>query len=59
MPALHRKVIGVVRLGRLGVHIVAGVVTVWSRFGRLDHEQRNRAVERWAGQLLRHAGVEL
>ena len=59
MPGLHRKVIGVVRLGRLGVHIVVGVVTVWSRFGRLDHEQRNRAVERWAGQLLRHAGVEL
>mgnify|MGYP003585197110 FL=1 len=57
--ALRRNVLGVVRLGRIGLHIVVGVATIWSRFGRMDYEARNRAVERWAGQFLRHAGIEL
>ncbi|MFE1570835.1 lysophospholipid acyltransferase family protein [Comamonas odontotermitis] len=59
MAGWRRKVVGVVRLGRLGVHIVSGVFTIWSRFDRLSHAERNREVERWAGQMLRHAGVEL
>ena len=59
MAALTRTVVGVVRIGRLGVHLVAGVLTVWSRFGRMGHEERNRAVEQWAGQMVRLAGIEL
>lgn len=59
MPAISRSVLGVVRLGRMGLHIAVGIVTIWVRFGKLGHAERNRAVERWAGKLLRLAGVEL
>ena len=59
MAAITRSVLGVVRLVRLVVHMAVGIATIWLRFGRLTHAQRNRAVERWAGQLLRLAGVEL
>lgn len=59
MQALTRSLIGLWRLARMGLHIVVGVITIWLTFGRLDHAERNRAVERWAAQLLRLSGIEL
>ncbi len=59
MGTLARKLLGVWRLARMGVHITVGVVTVWRQFDRLSHAERNRAVERWSGQLLHHAGIDL
>ena len=59
MQALTRSFIGLVRLARLGLHIVVGVITIWRTFGHLRHAERNRAVERWAGQLLQLSGIEL
>ena len=59
MSSITRSVLGVVRLGRMGLHIGVGMVTIWARFGKLGHAERNRAVEQWAGKLLRLSGVEL
>ena len=59
MHALIRSLVGLWRLARMGLHIVVGVTKIWLTFGRLGHEERNRAVERWAGQLLKLSGIEL
>jgi len=54
-----RAVVGVGRLARLGLHILRGLWTIYTRFGGWGHGERNRAVEQWAAQLLRCCGVEL
>lgn len=59
MHALIRSLVGLWRLARMGLHIVVGVIKIWLTFGRLGHEERNRAVEHWAGQLLKLGGIEL
>lgn len=59
MPVLTRSLIGLWRLARMAGHITTGVITIWLKFGRMGHEERNRAVERWAGKLMQLCGIEL
>ncbi|MGE8318722.1 MAG: lysophospholipid acyltransferase family protein [Comamonas sp.] len=59
MSSLRRALVGVGRLARLGLHMLCGLWTIYTRFGRFSHAERNRAVEQWAAQLLRCCGVEL
>lgn len=59
MSSVLRAVIGVGRLARLGLHVLRGMWTIYTRFGGWGHGERNRAAEQWAAQLLRCCGVEL
>lgn len=59
MTTVLRAVVGVARLARLGLHILCGLWTIYTRFGGWGHGERNRAVEQWAAQLLQCCGVEL
>jgi 1-acyl-sn-glycerol-3-phosphate acyltransferase len=50
---------GVLRLARIGAHLLAGALTIWLLFPFLDRDERERRIVRWSGKLVRIVGGRL
>lgn len=58
-PTLARRVRGVWRITRAGVHVLHGVWVVATRFRRLDAPQRMLRVQWWSAKFLHVLGIAL
>lgn len=45
------------RLARALLHIISGLFTIYTRFGKLDSAQRFTLIQAWSNQLLRIIGI--
>jgi len=58
-PSLARRLRGLWRIARAGVHVLHGTLIVATRFRHIDADARMRHVQRWSDRFLKLLGVAI